>query len=351
MRPKAPQNRKLPPRMLERVRTLKSGKRLVYYFYNGRDDDGNRKEIPLGSDFDEAKREWAKYDCKPALPASGTMGAVFDRYEREIIPDKASKTQRDNLLSLTQLRKVFQSAPLSQITPAVLAQYRDARTAKVRANREISLLSHAWNIAREWGVTDLPNPAAGLRKNKETPRDYYATGEVWDAVYAQASPELRDAMDLAYLTGQRPGDVLAMREADIVDGYLQVNQSKTTKKLRIVLEGTALGELVERLLERRRQLAVRGPWLIVTDEAIRVTQPMLRRRFDDARDKAASKALKDEDDRLSAIIRQFQFRDIRPKAASEIEDLGKASRLLGHTDKRITDTVYRRVGEIVEPTK
>lgn len=47
----------------------------------------------------------------------------------------------------------------------------------------------------------------------------------------------------------------------------------------------------------------------------------------------------------------FQFRDIRPKAASEIADLGDASRLLGHTDKRITETVYRRVGEIVKPTR
>ncbi|THG87063.1 integrase [Pseudomonas sp. A-1] len=351
MRPKSPQNRKLPPRMLERVRTLKSGKRLVYYFYNGRDEDGKRKEIPLGSDFDAAKREWAKLDCKPAPSAGGTMGAVFDRYEREIIPDKASRTQRDNLLSLTQLRKVFRDAPLEAITPAVLAQYRDARSAKVRANREISLLSHIWNIAREWGITDKPNPATRLRKNKETPRDYYATQEVWDAVYAQAAPELRDAMDLAYLTGQRPGDVLAMRAADIVDGYLQVAQSKTTKKLRIVLEGTALGTLVDRLLERRRQLSVRGPWLIVTDDAVRVTSPMLRRRFDDARDKAAAKALKAEDEKLAAVIRQFQFRDIRPKAASEIADLSKASRLLGHTDKRITDTVYRRIGEIVEPTK
>jgi integrase len=351
MRPKSPQNRKLPPRMLERVRTLKNGTRLVYYFYNGRDQEGKRKEIPLGSDFDVAKREWAKLDCKPAPAATGTLGQLFDRYEREIIPTKASRTQRDNLLSLTQLRKAFKDAPLAAITPTVLAQYRDARSAKVRANREISLLSHVWNIAREWGVTDKPNPAAGLRKNKEKPRDYYATGEVWDAVYAQASPELRDAMDLAYLTGQRPGDVLAMREADIVDGYLQVSQSKTTKKLRIVLEGTALGELIERLSKRRQQLEVRGPWLIVTDEAVRVTQPMLRRRFDDARDKASAKAIDTQDTQLADAIRKFQFRDIRPKAASEIADLSKASRLLGHTDKRITDTVYRRVGEIVEPTK
>ncbi|MNF60912.1 hypothetical protein D3C81_1905590 [compost metagenome] len=56
------------------------------------------------------------------------------------------------------------------VTPQTIAQYRDKRSAKVRANREISLLSHIYNIAREWGITIKENPAAGVRKNKETPR-------------------------------------------------------------------------------------------------------------------------------------------------------------------------------------
>lgn len=38
----------------------------------------------------------------------------------------------------------------------------------------------------------------GVRKNKETPRDFYARKEVWNAVYARSVPELQDAMDLAY---------------------------------------------------------------------------------------------------------------------------------------------------------
>jgi len=54
---------------------------------------------------------------------------------------------------------------------------------------------------------------------------------------------------------------------------------------------------------------------------------------------------------LAASVRQFQFRDIRPKAASEIEDIGHASRLLGHSKEEITKRVYQRVGEIVSPTK
>jgi integrase len=54
---------------------------------------------------------------------------------------------------------------------------------------------------------------------------------------------------------------------------------------------------------------------------------------------------------LAERIKAFQFRDIRPKAASEITSLEDASKLLGHTDKQITQKVYRWVGEIVKPTR
>lgn len=52
-----------------------------------------------------------------------------------------------------------------------------------------------------------------------------------------------------------------------------------------------------------------------------------------------------------ARVRQFQFRDIRPKAASEIGDVMAASKLLGHTEQEITKKVYIRVGETVKPTR
>ncbi|MNJ67571.1 hypothetical protein D3C77_637550 [compost metagenome] len=69
------------------------------------------------------------------------------------------------------------------------------------------------------------------------------------------------------------------------------------------------------------------------------------------RQAATAYAIENQDKELAEQIKQFQFRDIRPKAASEIGDLTHASRLLGHTDKRITETVYRRVGEVVKPTR
>uniref|UniRef100_UPI00406D1008 hypothetical protein n=1 Tax=Pseudomonas sp. F3-2 TaxID=3141539 RepID=UPI00406D1008 len=74
-------------------------------------------------------------------------------------------------------------------------------------------------------------------------------------------------------------------------------------------------------------------------------------RFDEASRRAAAVAVEAFDQKLGADIKAFQFRNIRPKAASEIEDLAVASKLLGHSDKRIAEIVYRRVGEIVPPTK
>ncbi|PJY93808.1 tyrosine-type recombinase/integrase [Pseudomonas donghuensis] len=355
MRLKKTANRDLPPRMLRRVRSLKSGKQWVGYYYDGRDESGKRIEIPLGTDLDVAKIEWAKLDRKTVPKIARLLGDVFDRYERDVIPAKAPRTQKDNLLSLKQLRAAFSEAPIDAITPQTLAQYRDKRSGKVRANRELALLSHIYNMAREWGISEKENPATGVRKNKELPRDFYADPEIWDAVYGCAVPELREAMDLAYLTGQRPADVLSMRTTDCVDGYLHVSQGKTAKKLRIELSTTGLvnqlGLLVERILIQRKDRSVRNPYLINTEDGRNVTASMLRLRFDDARKAAIARALDNQDKVLADKIKRFQFRDIRPKAASEIGDLGHASRLLGHTDKRITETVYRRIGEVVKPTR
>jgi integrase len=152
-------------------------------------------------------------------------------------------------------------------------------------------------ILNQRQITDS-NPAAGVRKNKEVPRDFYATEEIWSAVYAVATSELRDAMDLAYLTGQRPADALSMREADAVNEFLQVAQGKTSKKLRIRLTAAGvlndLGALVERLMEQRRSRGVRSTYLIVTEDGRQVTKPMLRLRFDDARDRAIATARETE---------------------------------------------------------
>jgi hypothetical protein len=78
---------------------------------------------------------------------------------------------------------------------------------------------------------------------------------------------------------------------------------------------------------------------------------MLRNRWQDARESARVKAIGNKQPELANRIAQFQFRDIRPKAASEISDLTDASLLLCHSKEGITERVYRRVGAITKPSK
>lgn len=340
--------------MLRRVRKMKSGKLWVGYYYDGRDADGKRQEVPLGTDLAEAKLEWARLEYKVKPKVMTTLGELFDRYERDVMPTKSPRTQKDNKYEMERLRSAFADAPIEAVSPPVIAQYRDARTAKTRANREIALLSHVFTMAMEWGFAER-NPCLAVRRNKEKVRDFYAADEIWSAVYVEGDQGLKDAMDLAYLAGQRPADTLKISTADVDQDYLWIDQNKTDKKLRIRrhVDGqlTGLGMFLEALLERRKLQGVRNSRLITNDSGLRMSWEMLRNRFSEARDKAARKLVAEGNDDLAVKVRQFQFRDIRPKAASEIEDISHASRLLGHSREEITKRVYRRVGEVVSPTK
>lgn len=346
----------LPPRLLRKTRQLASGKLWVGYYYQGRDDSGRRVQIPLGPDLAEAKRKWAALEAKPTPADFGTLGAVFDRFVRDILPTKAPRTQKDYLAYLRMLRPGFDPAPVASLTPQAIIAYRDrrARTAPVRANREITLLGYVYQYAREWGYTSRPNPCQGLHKLPETPRDYYLADDVWAALHNAAVPELRDAFDLAYLTGQRPADVLRMRLADVRDNALEVQQGKTKRKLRILLDRadqtrTELGALIDRL--RARQVSGISGCLLLTPEGKALTGPMLRKRFETCREAARAKAEGAGDADLAVRIAACQFRDIRPKAASEIASLEAASHLLGHTQEEITKKIYVRRGREVLPVK
>lgn len=215
-----------------------------------------------------------------------------------------------------------------------MRKYLDIRgqKAKVRANRERALLSHVFNCAREWGYTDAANPCAGVKGHRETGRDRYITDEEFRAVWEKAHVTVQDAMEIAYYTAQRPSDVLRMNRADIRDGELWVTQGKTGRKVRIRIEGK-LAEVIARVLGRARRVV--GLSLIQDEDGQPLSYTTLQSRFDSARDAAHV---------------SFQFRDIRAKSATDLEDLAHAQRLLAHKRRATTEHYAgRRKGEAVKP--
>ncbi|MDO9314577.1 MAG: hypothetical protein Q7T97_08545 [Burkholderiaceae bacterium] len=136
-----------------------------------------RKWTALGKDRARALLEWARIEGSEADPSVRTFDVIALRYERDVIPGKAARTQKDNLIELDRLRAVFGKMLIGNIKPHHVRGYLDKRgeQAKARANREKALLSHLFNKAREWGYTDAPNPCQGVKGFKESGRDRYVS--------------------------------------------------------------------------------------------------------------------------------------------------------------------------------
>lgn len=318
--------------LLKGFRKSKKGKH-TYYFYDSCTKK-NRKWINLGKNYHEALKKYADLEIDRKAKIVYTFKDLVDRYSVEVIPTKAIRTQKDNLKELEWLLKFFNDppAPLDAIRPVNIRQYLDWRKdSPVRANREKALFSHMFNKAREWGFTDNQNPCMGISGHKETGRNIYVTDEDYNALWQLAEQPLRDAMDLAYLTGQRPADVLKMCAEDIINDELHVTQNKTGQKLRISIEGK-LKELIDKLPKQGN--------LLRNEQGNNLTYSMLRKMFDKARIKASV---------------NFQFKDLRAKAGTDKEEnqgMAAAKDQLGHTNEAMTNHYVRhRTGKKVTPTK
>jgi integrase len=332
-------NSNLPPNMRKRVR--KYG---TYYYL----DDGTKKEIALGSDYIIALQKYAEL-CISATITSGTFGDAIDRYALEELPKLKPNSQKIFKSDIKHVKAFFASAPINEVKPKHIRQFLDEHKAiPTTANRCKRVFSVIWNHARGWGYTDLPNPCEGIEGHPLQKRMMYITDDMYAAVYKHAVQPLKDAMDLAYLTGQRPADALGMTEFDLVNDVLIVTQDKTQKPLRIVVSGN-LKELIERIHARKDTHKIVTGALLVNTQGRRLTAPMLRNYFDDAR-----KAAITENPEIEKYIKQFQFRDLRAKAADDVSDSRseqEASDLLGHDNVKTTQKHYLRRGRTVSPTK
>jgi integrase len=290
----------------------------------------------LSDDRAEALRLWAQREGVKEDDSTKLFSVVARRYVREVFPTKAYQTRRDNDKELANLLRVFGHMPVDAIAPMHIREYMDIRgqVAKVRANREKALFSHMFNKAREWGYTSVPNPCQGVKGFKETGRSRYITDAEFDLVKAQAHFTVVDAMDLALMTGQRPADVLKLKRTDIRDGALWIVQNKTGARLGIELVGE-LASIVNRIDARPRKAI--SPFLIQDENGQPLTNGALRSRFNKART-------------LAKV--DFQFRDIRGKAATDTGNLAHSQKLLGHKNRDMTEHyVKARMGERVQPLR
>jgi len=333
-----------------RAEKQKSG--AVYYYFETVGKD--RKKLPLGSDYVTAVQKWSELATKPvAADDLPNFEQLAQRYEKDVMPNNAKSTQATQRSDMKHLREWFNNpkpARLDAIRPVHIYKMLEWKKAKpTTANRLKRMFSHMFNMARAWGYTEKENPVTGIEGFGLAKRTVYINDAVFKAVWTCANPAVRDALDLAYLTGQRPGDILALSERQIVDGVLEIpNQNKTGRPLRIRVEGE-FAVVLERIAKRKASYKVWCANLTVNLFGMPLTEQVLRKGYEKARAEAAK-----ANPTIEAEIKKFWFYDLRAKAADDKADSEgdqAASDQLGHTTVATTRRHYLRKGKLVGPTK
>ena len=228
---------------------------------------------------------------------------------------------------------------------SLIAEYRDKRhdaigRGKIRANRELSLLSSMYRWLIEKGLCPglNVNPVMLIRRNPQPPKERYVEDAELRAVYRIAQRSLCMALELAYRTLQRPEDVLLLQPSSVraktISGastrVLSVPQGKTRRTVDIeispeidaaltMLSGGKVRRLSEYLVHnlRGRKYTVDG------------IGAMIRKLCD------------------LAGVKSFGLMDVRAKGATDMYLAGvpleHIQRLMGHKSVMTTEIYVKRL--------
>lgn len=154
---------------------------------------------------------------------STTLGALLERYQREITPSKRGAIQEDQRIDVLR-RHDLSHRTLIGLSQQDIAAFRDERLQTVAPSttvREMAILSHVLEVAtRDWGLPLAKNVVKLVRRPIiRNERSRRLTGDeeqrLLDGCDAGQIPYLRTLLILAIESGMRRGEILGLSWNDI----------------------------------------------------------------------------------------------------------------------------------------
>lgn len=280
----------------------------------------------LGTGLQDALHEYARIQAQPG----DGMAKLIEDALPHILKGRNGKglapiTVKQYTIAARRLQSILAEFTPEQVKPVHVAQLRRKLSDKPAvANRAATVL----RLVFEWAVEEQraeSNPCVGIRAVDLPARDRLIAPGEYQAIYAKAPARLQVMMDLCYLTGQRIGDVLAIKRADLRDEGIYFRQQKTGKQL--IVEWTP--ELRAAVDRAKALLGNLAPLTLFYGKA---GQPpryqIVWRQW-----RAACKA---------AGVENANIHDLRALAGTDADRQGvDATELLGHTDRQTTRRYLR----------
>jgi len=310
------------------------------HIYNG---NGNPRQVIRLCNLDTPMSEiWRAYELYHQQQTQ-SLGWLLDKYQKsEQFNNNTPNTIRSQTKTITKItnyprgkNNIFGTAELIKITPGVLRKYLDARAkiAPVSGNREISIISVAWNWALERDDITLKNPCTVLKRNKEYARTRYVTEKEYQVAYNLASkyPYLQPAMELAYLCRMRRCEILTSTRKQILPDGFDTLRAKGSRDA-ITLWSTRLRKAVN-----YNSGVINSMYLIHDKKGQKISESAFKSAW------TRVKKLM-----VSAGIEPFNFHDLKAAGVSDTD--GNKQDASGHKDAKMV-AIYDRKKKKVKPTR
>lgn len=304
------------------------------YFIRGKAPAVRMESDELGERF------WNEYALlvnrvpQPPAPPRRNLARLIDSYARSTrYTNLAPRTQADYRKQLDRLAKVMGDMNPADILRRDVIRLRDANAARYRkANYLVQVLK----VVLEHGIDEgwlTHNVAKGVQllRSPYNPRQPWPQ-DLIDRYREHATGRELLVFEMCLGTGQRIGDVLAMRWSDISEGGINVTQSKTSKRLWVPLTDRLRASL---------SATQKRPGFILTNAA--ATGPWSYR--------GASQAVRKVREQIGAL--DYDIHALRYSAASELALAGCSDELIASVTgqspamvARYTATVRQKVRAI-----
>jgi len=231
------------------VRVYKRGKQ----WYTDVQHHGQRIRVAVGSNKDTAmdaakaiegdlvRGRFHLAQLKPGPP----FERVAEQYAEWAKQNKRSWGKSDRFKQHALLT-YFRGKPITALTPWLIEKYKLWRKERVKPatiNRELSILSHLFTKAIEWGhLAEHPMKGGKVKKLPgETMRERIITIEEEARLLAEASDTLRPLVILALDTGTRRGEILGLTwdRVELRQGEILLTQTKNGRYRRVPLTDRA----------------------------------------------------------------------------------------------------------------
>ena len=258
-----------------------------------------------------------------------TFKDMMDKFLKVHAPKVSSNMQRSYTTSLKHLNPFFGESNLLSISPKMVSRYKvlrsDEGAAPASLNRELSMLSKAFNLCvREWEWL-RDNPASRVPKDKENnERDRWMTKDEEELILDNSPEWLREIVVFNLNTGLRIQELLSLEwsRVNLVRKTIIIQETKNHNPKTLPLNKIALDVLNQRSKVR----SIKNCFVFFNRKGKKINPNVLRKSFYTVLRKVG--------------IENLWLHDLRRTFATRLAqagvDLYKISKLLGHKDIKMT---------------